>query len=122
MRHFAPSEFKHFDRCDPAALAFLDDVRERCGFPLVVTDDARLPEDAPSGSSPTSLHYLGRAFDLRWPPSREAVWTFVAAVIKQQEVSGLGVELELVNGPSDRHLHLGVFPDARPSRCLVAAD
>ncbi len=122
LRYFQPAEFKHYDRCDPTALAFLDDVRERCGFPLIVTDDARLPTDAPPGSSPSSLHYLGRAFDLRWPKDREQVWRFVAAVVKQQEVSGLGVELELVNGPTDRHLHIGVFADARPSRCIVAAD
>lgn len=123
LRHFKPSEFKYFERCDPAALAFLDDVRERCGFPLIVTDDWRdARATLPSGASPTSLHFAGRAFDLRWPSDAEKVWRFVAAVVKQQEVSGLGVELELVNGPSDRHLHVGVYANARPSRCIVAAD
>src|SRR5437879_247915 len=111
LRHFQPSEFRHPELVQDAAAVWLDDIREYADFPLVLTSDARTPEEnaAASGSSPTSLHLLGRAFDLKYPDSPEQVWLFVEAVFI---VSGSRpVELELVHSAVDSHLHIGLFPE-----------
>lgn len=41
LKHFAPWEFDHPELMDGAFLRDLDELRERCGFPLRVNDDAR---------------------------------------------------------------------------------
>lgn len=123
LRHFQLNEFRHADLVDNAAAVWLDDIRELFGLPLVLTSDARTPAEnaAASGSSPTSLHLLGRAFDLQWIADSGHLWRFVEAVYL---ASGeRAVELELVNGPADRHIHVGLYPDeGHESRLLVRAD
>ncbi len=123
LRHFAYSEWKHPELVDSTAAVWLDGIRTHCGFPLVLTSDARTPEEnaAASGSSPTSLHLLGRAFDLQWVDDPERLWRLVDAVYL---VSGeRAVELELVNSAQDRHVHLGLYPDdGHRSRLLIRAD
>ena len=122
LRHFARSEFRHPELVQDAAAVWLDDIRDSCGFPLHLTSDARTPEEnaAASGSSPTSLHLQGRAFDLQYPASAELVWRFVDAVML---VSGTRpVELELVNSEQDKHLHIALLPDGKQSRIIVRAD
>lgn len=128
LKHFAPGEWHHGDLVDYSAAVFLDQLREAYGSPLTLTSDARTPAEnaAARGSSPTSLHLLGRAFDLRWPGNEAQAWSFLRAFFlalgwKPPETEK-SVELELVHGPTDRHVHLGIFPDARPSRLIVAAD
>ncbi len=121
LRHFEPSEFKHPELVANDCAVWLDDIREYADFPLVLTSDARTAEEnaAASGSSPASLHLLGRAFDLQYPDTPEHVWELVAAVFV---VSGhRSVELELVHSAQDSHVHVGLFPDARASRFLVEA-
>jgi hypothetical protein len=122
LTYFRLSEFRHPELVLEEAVRFLEAVRAIYAAPLVLTSDARTPEEnaQASGSSPTSWHLSGRAFDLRYPGSAELVWRFVAAVVK---VAGeRPIELELVNSKSDRHLHLAVLPPGRPSRMLVRAD
>jgi len=122
LRHFQSSEFKHPELVANEAAVWLDDIREYADFALVLTSDARTPEEnaAASGSSPTSLHLLGRAFDLKYPSTPEQVWQFVGAVFI---VSGSrAVELELVHSAQDQHIHIGLYPDTRSSRLLVRAD
>jgi len=122
LRHFQPSEFRHPELVQNDAAVWLDDIRDLCGFPLIVTSDARTPAEnaAASGSSPTSLHLQGRAFDLRYPKTTEEVWRFVAAVFL---ASGeRPVELELVNSAQDRHLHIALLPAGKTSRLIVRAD
>lgn len=123
LAHFAPAEFRHPELVDDAAAVWLDGIRTHCGFPLVLTSDARTPEEnaAASGSSPTSLHLVGRAFDLEWLDDPERLWRLVEAVYL---VSGeRAVELELVNGPRDRHIHIGLYPNGgHRSRLLIRAD
>lgn len=121
--HFTASEFKHPELMESTFCYFLDAVRTRYGAPLVITSDGRTPEEnaVASGSSPTSLHLLGRAVDLRWMDDAVARWGFVNAVFDTAKSVGASIELELVNGPADRHMHVGVFPDHRPSRLLVEA-
>lgn len=123
LRHFALTEFRHAELIDNAAAVFLDDVRELFGLPLTLTSDARTPEEnaAASGSSPTSLHLLGRAFDLQWIADPGHLWRFVEAVYLA--AGERAVELELVNGSTDRHIHVGLYPDdGHVSRLLVRAD
>lgn len=120
MQYFQPREFKHFDLMDAEFLRFLDAVRRRANIAFRLTSDARTPAHNAtlSGASPTSLHLLGRAVDFvpaAW--DREVLWRIVKAVI--DESFDKSVELELVQGPTDKHIHLGLFPDNRPSRVVL---
>ena len=132
MRHFDQSEFKHPDKMDKTFLLFLDEVRERCGFPFVLTSDARTLEEnsAASGSSPTSLHLLGRAVDFRIPDfvAGKKPWVEFATLSKaipaarDSMPTKYAYELELVYSDKDHHVHLGLFPDDRADRLVVASD
>lgn len=122
MKHFQPAEFHDLPHMHPDMLALLDDVREACGIPLRLTSDFRSPaaNAAASGSSPTSLHLLGRAVDFVpavW--DRETLFRIVASVILVSKNRAMSIELELVQGAADKHVHLGVFPDNRPSRLVL---
>ena len=122
LRWFKESEFKHPERVQTDAARFLDAVRHDYGGILMLTSDARTPEEnaAASGSSPTSWHLHGRAFDLQWIQNPEALWRFVDSVYL---VAGEHpVELELVNSRADQHIHLAYLPEGRLSRLLIRAD
>lgn len=45
LNFFSPSEFDRPELMDPGFLHELDTLRERCGFPLTINDDARNTED-----------------------------------------------------------------------------
>lgn len=122
LRHFALSEFRHAPLVENEAAVWLDDIREAAGFPLTITSDARtqVENDAASGSSPTSLHLLGRAFDLRYPASPELVWKLVDAIFLAS--GSRPVELELVHSAVDTHIHLALLPVGKVSRLIVRAD
>lgn len=128
LKHFTPTEWTHPDLVDYSCAVFLDQLREAYGAPITLTSDARTPAEnaAASGSSPTSLHLLGRAFDLRWPGDEIHAWAFLRAFFLalgwKPPITEKSIELELVHGVTDKHLHFGIFPDARPSRLIVAAD
>lgn len=121
MKKLKPADFKHFERMAPDVLDFLDTVLDQAGVAYRLTSDWRDPATnaAASGSSPTSLHLSGRAVDLVVTPwNRETLWAFTAAVVRNS--ANRSVELELVSGPSDKHIHLGLFPDGRPSRLVLS--
>jgi hypothetical protein len=122
LRHFALTEFRHPELVQNDAAVWLDDIRDLCGFPLLLTSDARTQaeNDAASGSSPTSLHLQGRAFDLKYPKTAEEVWRFVDAVYLSS--GERPVELELVNSAQDKHLHIALLPPGKQSRLIVRAD
>lgn len=121
LRHFAFAEFRHPELVDRGAALALDEIRETYGSPLVLTSDARtLAENAAAGGSLTSWHLQGRAFDLRMPETPELLWRLVLAVV--YEVGAASVELELVSGPNDRHVHIAFPNDGRASRLLLALD
>ena len=125
LRHFTAPEFRHPDLVDDAAAVWLDDIRQTYGAPLELTSDARTLEEnrAIPGSSATSLHLIGRAFDLRWVADPEALWRFVDAVFLVS--GGRPVELELVHSAADHHIHLGLYPETNTphvSRLLIRAD
>ena len=121
LRWFSQKEFKHPELVLYSAAVFLDDVRQLYGAPLYITADARTLEEnnalLTSGAKPNSLHLAGRAFDLRFPPTGEALWQLVKAI---QTVAGARpVELELVSGPGDSHVHVGLR-DHGASRLVLA--
>jgi hypothetical protein len=122
LQHFRVGEFRHPDLVDPEAARFLDDVRDRYGSPVYITDDARMPEDHPAGGSPSSLHYAGRAFDLKWIQPATQLARFVESVIVVAGERGCDYELELVNSLKDRHVHLGLQRPGHPSELIVASD
>lgn len=125
IRHFAASEFWRPADMDAEFVVFLDGVRQAYGFPLTITSDARTLEEEealPGHAEPasSSLHVaepaLGRwarAVDLSWITDGVQRWAFVAAVLRV--ANGRGVELELVPFGGNRHVHLGLYRDARPS-------
>lgn len=125
LPNFALTDFKHPELVDPVAAALLQRIRTTFGIPMVLTDDARLPGDVPEGGSLTSLHYQGRAFDIRcrdWVPSQ--MWHFVTAVQSVAESLALpqaGVELELVWSDTDKHCHVGFHLDGRADTLIVRA-
>jgi uncharacterized protein YcbK (DUF882 family) len=128
ITHFAPNEWRHPEIVDYSAATFLNQLRGAYGGSLVLTSDGRTAAEnaASPGSSPTSLHLLGRAFDLRWPGNEEAMWRFLEAFFRSlgwtPPPTVRPVELELVHSAQDQHVHFGFFPNQRPSRLIVAAD
>src|SRR5438093_548441 len=102
----------------------LDEIRDQAGFALVVTDDARLPSDAPTGSVKDSLHYRGQAFDLRTRNlTAEQLFQLVNAAVNVTlwiaRGAKSGVEIEIVSSGSDHHLHVGFFLGARSFNTLI---
>jgi Peptidase M15 len=110
--HFKLSEFKHPELVDANAAAMLDEVRQRYGKPLVLTSDARTvaENNALPGSSPTSLHLQGRAFDLEWIGDSADRFQFVWAVMGVTRLYGFQPELEFVLTGASQHVHLGWYP------------
>ena len=110
--HFQLSEFRHPELVDAQAAVMLDEVRDRYNKPLVLTSDARTPEEnaALAGSSLTSLHLVGRAFDLRWISDPWDRLAFVVAVIGVTRLYGYQPEIEFVLGGAEQHIHLGWYP------------
>ena len=121
LKHFAWHEWHHPALVDFGFAQFLDAVRTEYGFPLILTSDARTPTEnaAASGGSPTSRHLLGQAVDLRFPPTANHLWLLVAAIFHCQRSQP--IELELVHGPSDSHVHLAWHAMGRASSLEVAA-
>lgn len=127
LPHFAVSEFRHPELVDNQAAVFLSDLRGAFGRQLIITSDARTPvENAHAGGSSTSLHLLGRAFDLRWPGNEEDAHRFLDAYYLARGWKApdtvRSTELELVFSTTDRHIHVGLYPTFRASRLIVSAE
>jgi len=125
LRHFKRSEFKHSDQVNWVAAGLLDELREQVGFPLVVTDDARLPGEEPPGSAGNaSLHHFGQAFDLRTKDlTAEQMFKLInsACLVALWVARGQksGVEIEVVSSATDHHFHIGFFLGARSFNTLI---
>lgn len=117
--YFKPAEWHHLEGVDYDFARWLDVVRLYCRVPLIITSDARTPdENAAAGGSPTSLHLLGRAVDIHWDFSNEQLYKILDAVFDAGQ--GKGVEVEVVPTGPQRHLHIGLFADAaHPSSFFV---
>lgn len=124
LRHFQVIEFNDAAHMDEEFLDYLDEVRERAGVPFRLTSDYRDPErNAAAGGEARSLHVLGRAVDFtvkRWEP--DVLDQVAAAVYLTPRPNNCGREFEIVQSERDRHFHLGLFPDGRPSRLLLKLD
>lgn len=113
LRWFTRDEFKFPDAMDTAFLRWLDRIREESSVPMVITDDARPVGIMPEGASKTSLHFRGRAVDIRsrdWSVIQK--WDLGAAILTLAAEAPGKVEWELVHSPTDQHWHLGVNEQA----------
>ena len=122
LRHFGPDEFKFPDRMDVGFLRWLDRVREESGIPMTITDDARPPGVMPEGASKTSLHFRGRAVDVRsrdWTATQK--WDVAAAIFALAGEAPGKVEFEQVYSPTDKHWHIGVDDKANNPQ-LIESD
>lgn len=122
LRYFTRAEFRNPDLVDNDAALFLDELRHRHGFPLHLTDDAREPDAAPPGSSKSSMHYRGRAFDLKWIQPAHRLYNFVECAMQLARERGVHIELEIVNSLRDRHVHIALQPPGVWDELIVAAD
>ena len=123
-RWFKHDEFKRPEMMNVAFILWLDLVRDRSKVPMVITDDGRLPGDVPSGASLTSLHFEGRAVDIRsrgWTPEQK--WALVEAIMFYANQAPGKVELELVfDRDGDKHWHIGVSARAGATHQIIEAD
>lgn len=123
-RWFKKEEFRRPEMMNVAFILWLDLVRDRSKVPMVITDDGRLPGDVPSGASLTSLHFEGRAVDIRsrnW--SYEQKWALVEAIVFYANQAPGKIELELVyDEQGDKHWHIGVSARAGAQHKLLEKD
>lgn len=134
LRHFLPSEFRHPDLLEDFAAVLLDEMRDRYGKPIVVTDDGRpLGSVPPSGGARDSLHYpspaqgLGsRAFDLRTrdktPGDMYDMIHAAQSLDKLLKPMQKGIEIEIVDGPTDKHLHVGFYLNGHGNKLITRLD
>ena len=125
LRYFGRSEFVQPDRMDRNLLILLDRTREAYGKPLRITGSFRTPEhNSRVGGIPGSLHLVGQAVDfvpIDEPFSKAWLLRIAAAVIREWDAfaeEGWSLELEANNRPGERHVHLGIAYDLRPSRLI----
>src|SRR5881394_930087 len=122
LRHFSAADFQLPEMMDVAFLRWLDRVREEAGIPMVITDDARPVGVMPEGASKRSLHFRGRAVDIRsrdWTDIQK--WDLIAAIVTLADEAPGKVELEVVHSPSDQHWHVGV-DDGALNHELIESD
>lgn len=111
MRYFHPLEFdcKHCgaNKMDAAFLAELDELRHRCGFPLIVTSGYRCPDhnERVSKSGRTGPHTTGRAAD--FAVSHDKAYKLIK-VAQEMGFTGIGVQQK----GSGRFIHVDNLPNA----------
>jgi len=121
-RYFKLAEFRHPELMNVDFVLWLNKVRFEYGYPMVLTSDGRTPAEnaAASGSVPTSRHLVGEAIDMEFPPTANHLWLLVEAVMKTMEARP--IELEIVHGPSDHHVHIAWLEPGRASSLTVSTD
>ena len=109
MKHFRLAEFacKHCQAnlMDDTFLARLDDLRDRCGFPLIVNSGYRCPDwnEKVSSTGRDGPHTTGKAADLAVDRARART---VIAVASQMGFAGLGVQQK----GAGRFIHIDDVP------------
>lgn len=140
LQYFKESEFRHPERMDPEFLYWLNTVREWAGVPFIVTSDARsMSHNAKIGGSPNSLHIFNEydsddkvaAIDFTTPKGRarnlqgwqEDLWE-INRSIATSNLGDVAIQLELVQGPTDWHIHVAWYPpgDPRKSKIILKLD
>lgn len=136
LRNFSEGEFNNFAKMDQEFLKFLDDVRTLAGMPFYLTSDYRSPQrNAEIGGHVASLHPKGMAVDFVTQSCRSRlaqdyyadIYKIMWAIVKvtdAQPSHNRAVQFEIVKGPNDWHLHLGLHPKGAPkeSKVVVALD
>jgi hypothetical protein len=136
LQFFSPDEFKHPEKMDVELLQLLDFTREDAGTPFYITSDYRDPEhNERIGGSPYSLHIQGNAVDFVTNGCRardkrlyqKELYQIVYALMRNVErmyPDDRKLQLELVQGEDDWHVHLGLYPrgDIHPPRLILAVD
>ena len=91
----------------------LDELRARCGFPLIVTSGYRCPvhNSKVSSTGTTGPHTTGRAVD--FGVDREKATTVLALALAMPVFRGFGVNQK---GASGRFIHLDAIN--RPTRTI----
>lgn len=128
-----PILFNKIEHMDDELLEFLYNVRVQAGISFYITSAWRSAErNLLIGGHPQSLHPLGRAVDFATKGSRsgdnqlyyEDLWKITEAVVREASNTDCGVQLELVKGPTDKHLHLGLYPEEwnKNSKIVLAVD
>jgi len=126
LRYFDDGEFDRPEELNEDLLEFLDQVRYQVGVPFYITSDFRSDErNEEIGGSPSSWHLTGDAIDFvpdTW--DSETLWAITYAVMTLSGIySELSVEFELVSGPTDKHIHLGLSDTGgEPDRLILALD
>jgi len=109
LRYFKYSEFDQKGWAgsgekfmDEDFLHYLDDLRHRCGFPLVIDSAYRSPEynDRVSNSGLTGAHTTGKAVDIRIKGER--AYIVLREAFKMGCFTGIGVNQKGDN----RYIHL----------------
>ena len=130
LKHFKPEEFDGPEQMDEYFLQWLDTVRALADVPFYITSDWRsVLNNRRVGGHPASLHVKGRAVDFATPGSRardaqkyyEELFDIAYAIFSNYEGT---VQFEIVKGPTDWHIHLGLYDDdwTGPDKLIVATD
>ena len=98
-KYFKLSEFDSPDapgsgavRMNRDFVAVLDKIRERCGFPLVVTSGYRTTaHNAKVGGSSGSAHVLGLAADLRIPAPMDRNRSILYDIARAEGITRIGI-------------------------------
>ena len=114
--------FDHIEEMNEDFLYWIDEVRHQSGVPFIITSGWR---------SGKGLHPLGRAIDFATPGSRarddqryyEELFRITKAVMKVPH-GNIEIQLELVKGPEDWHVHIGWYELGwpGPSKLILALD
>lgn len=119
MNYFQAGEFNNYEKLDTQLLLSLDAIRGKYGKPFIIKSDYRtLEANKAAGGSETSLHLYGRAIDFvvsTVDDFRIVCWELCAVVLFIIPNRGWEFEVDSTN----KHFHLGHFPDNRPSRLIV---
>lgn len=117
LKNFKRTEFRAPDQLNDELLWRLDAGRTMAVIPFTIKSDFRSAEsNVAAGGAGTSLHLTGRAVDFTIPDWNPAsIFTVVDALLIHLDQKGWELELDY----SNKHFHLGRFPDDRPSRFVV---
>ena len=118
-----PKLYDHIEEMHEGFLYWLDEVRHQAGVPFIITSGWR------TGSG---LHPLGRAVDFATPGSRTRLdqdyyielAKIAKAVYTTPTPNELETQFELVKGPNDWHVHIGLYELGwpGPSKLVLALD
>ncbi len=118
VRHFKPSEFackcgacgSNGDEMDPHFITALDNLRERLGFPLIVTSGYRCPayNQQVSTTGADGPHTTGRAVDFGISGAR------AHALVTETQLGMTGIGINQKGPHEKRFIHLDNLKAPRP--------